>query len=164
MEETKKYEISFILRQDSGTERIAEILARHGTASGKVEFGRIRFPYLLKKEDFGYFSQVLFEGKPEAIAAVSKECASDSNVLRLMIRDASRIRANTGRREGSRAMTFKSGARRRAESKEGALKEIQKMASLEASEAERRKPPAKPVYERELSNEALEKKLEEILK
>ena len=150
--DTKKYEISFLLSRDSDCEGVIDILKKHqALGENKTGMARIKLAYPMNKEGFGYLGHSFFESKPEAIQGVSQELQMTPGILRFMISIAPRTGVSP---EPKRGRLFS--PRPNIESPElktSITKEDSKPISA---------PP--PSIGGELSNEALEKKLEEILK
>jgi len=140
-EEKKKYEISVILKSEDALVEVCGILERNG-AVGLVKgaVSRIKLSYPIEKETSAFFSCVVFGLEPEKVFGVRKELKFSRELLRFIIvtppvvKDEPRER--TERRRGPSSSTL---APRKPED--------QSVPSVEV-----------------LSNEALEKKLEEILK
>lgn len=159
-ENQKQYEISFLLKNDSGRESLLNVLNKHGVSiANQLESRRIRLTYPIKKEDFGSMGCVFFGGKPEDIRAISQDLEISSDILRFMISvspgaaagpQPKRSRVIAGRIQGLRPKL-----------KNESSAEI-KAALIPPKKEDGRAP--KPIFKGELSNEELEKKLEEILK
>ena len=160
--ELKKYEISFLLRKEGDFEKIAAVLKRHGATLGEgVDISRIKLSYPIARESFGYFGYALFTADPKALGEVENDLRTASDVMRFSIFGAPRLEPTTrGVRDGRsfRQESYET-QRRRAPR---AVKETGALESKTPFEERRHIP--KPELEGELTNEALEKKLEEILK
>jgi ribosomal protein S6 len=135
--EPKDYEISFIGRDESAAEAVLTALKRAGAEillEGPVE--KIALAYQIRMQTAAHFGYVHFRTGPEAIALIEKDLKQTEPILRFLVITPP-IAKPKSRWEGKR----------------------QKVTPTEESAPERR--PAEPLP---LSNEALEKKIEEILK
>ena len=141
--ELKKYEIGFVARDEKGGDDINKSLVGHKceiVESGSLE--RIKLAYPIKKEIIGYFGYYHFLAESPAIEKIKSELNLHSNILRFII--------ITPPAEKQPIFAIKTDIRR----KTVVFKDVELKAEI-------KKPSApSPV----LTNEALEKKLEEILK
>ena len=142
IEEIKNYEIGFLVREELHREDVIKILKNHHFSV--IQDGRTlktKLSYLIKKESFVFFIYLYFSGDPKNIKELDKELKMNSKILRFLIIASS-------------------------------ILPIEKEAIVrpEREELPERQEPAPRYVKREikktesLSNEALEKKLEEILK
>ena len=141
--EFKKYEIGFVSRDEKGSDEINKSLISHKceiTENGSLE--RIKLAYPIKKEIIGYFGYYHFLADPLIIEKIKGELNLNSNVLRFII--------ITPPAEKQPVSAFKPEIRRKTIISKDINPKI-----------EARRPSAPPSI---LTNEALEKKLEEILK
>lgn len=157
----KKYEISFVLRKESDFEKIAAVLRRHGATPGDAaKISRIKLSYPILKESFGFFGYALFTADPKILGEAENDLRTSTDVLRFSIFGAPRVQPARSTRDGRsfRQESYEVKRRRvpRAGRETGAPEDT---APLE----EGRHAP-KPEPGGELTNEALEKKLEELLK
>src|SRR3989344_6566520 len=161
--ELKKYEISFLLRKEGDFEKIAVVLKRHGATRGEeVDVSRIKLSYPIARESFGYFGYVLFTADPKALGEIENDLRTSTDVMRFSIFGAPRVQPTTrGSRDGRSFRQESYEARRRRAPR--VIKETGASENKSPLLEERRHIP-KPEPEGELTNEALEKKLEEILK
>lgn len=158
-ENNKKYQISLVLRKETDYEKITTILRKHGASTGdKKEIARLRLSYPLKKEAFGYFGEIAFEAKPEEIKGIESDLKTEADILRFMILNAPPLQYASVKGEKSRTISKQT---ERPLREAGSAQEHKKVEHA-LKEEEKKRP--KPSFEGELSNEALEKKLEEILK
>lgn len=160
----KKYEISFILGKDAGEGSIIKILAKYDALpSTKPEISRIKLSFPIKKENYGRFGSFSFEGNPESLKEMGQELGVNPDILRFSIAGASAEARHTLSRERLDRKAFGSeyGARTNAQTIK--TKEERRPAAHSSSEAEKKSREERQ-FKGELSNEALEKKLEEILK
>ena len=141
--EFKKYEIGFVARDEKGGDDINKSLTGHKceiAESGNLE--RIKLAYPIKKETIGYFGYYHFLAESPAIEKIKSELNLHSNILRFII--------ITPPAEKQPVSAFKPEIRRKTIISKDINPKI-----------EARRPSAPPSI---LTNEALEKKLEEILK
>jgi ribosomal protein S6 len=141
--EFKKYEIGFLARNENGGDDVNKTLTSHRCEL--IESGvlnRMRLAYPIKKETAGFFGYYHFLAEPSAIEKIKNELDLNFNVLRFLI-----ITPPAEKQLPSAAKIEK----RR---KQVVSKEIEPKAEI-------KKPMPAPSV---LTNEALEKKLEEILK
>lgn len=139
----KKYEIGFLARDDKGENDISKLLADYKceiAESGGLD--RIKLSYPIKKETVGYFGYRHFLAEPSVIEKIKNELNLNSNILRFLF--------ITPPVEKQSTSAIKTEIRR----KTIIAKEIKPKIETKRSGA-----PAQV-----LTNEALEKKLEEILK
>lgn len=136
----KKYEIGFLAKAEADREEIAKILADNKaeiTDNGNLAFIKLAYP--IKKQNSAYFGYIQFSALPDIIKKMRDGLRLSQQILRFMIISSPVVKSeNEGR------MRLSVGARKTAARPEASVKKA--------------KP--QPV----LSNEALEKKLEEILK
>jgi ribosomal protein S6 len=139
--ENKKYEIGFLAKNESFKEEIIKLLVGFGaeiTDSGNAS--RINLAYPIKKETSAVFGYVYFSGQPDIVKKIGDNLRLNSEVLRhiIIISPAIRQSARLAAKKTRYSVPF---------------------------EKPTEKPEIKRVKTRTvLSNEALEKKLEEILK
>jgi len=146
-EETKIYEIGFLLKPEESRDGIMKAIKSAGfEIVNEGQISSIKLAYPIKKQNFAQFGYVYFSGEPDKINALKSELEVMPNVLR------STIFANPvmkRKEEESMRQEVDSGAPEKAS------------ALSDAKPARERKPVVKIEA---LSNEDLEKKLEEILK
>jgi ribosomal protein S6 len=139
--ELKKYEVGFLVRAEGDKEELAKTLKNHRASiidDGGIS--RIKLAYPIKKEDFAYFGYLHFSCAPENIKELRNELKTSPKVLRFIIVSQPAPVKKSETKEVSEEIR-----RRPAAPTSQTIKEASKQ-----SEA--------------LSNEDLEKKLEEILK
>ena len=131
------YEIAYLLRDEADFTALSGLLSQHkATITLDGQMKRIAFSYPIKKETSGVFGFLRFTADATAVEALEHELKTTPQVLRSMIlRLPAAKESSTGRRTVAphAAVTGKPFAER------------------------------KPVSPAALSNEALEKKIEEIL-
>ena len=82
----KDYEISFLLKKEEDAEGIAEHLRRYEfEVSFQNPIKKITLAYKIKKEDQAYFGFIYFKGGPENIKPFEGELKNDPMILRYMI-------------------------------------------------------------------------------
>ncbi|MBI2604135.1 MAG: 30S ribosomal protein S6 [Candidatus Harrisonbacteria bacterium] len=142
-DDTKEYELAFVLANEEAAE-VEKILAAHGASvTGKGPLAAVKLAYPLQKHASGYFGYCRFRAYPAEVKAVKDALAVQPNVLRSLLSTP----------------PVKSQGR---DSREVHLRAAQQKPIAEVVAKET--PPAAHVIPEVLSNELLEKKLEEILK
>jgi len=146
-EKTKEaYEVAFWTK-DENDSSVKKVISKHGGEITKEKpVQKMRLAYPIKKENFAFFGNVIFSMAPDEVFGFKTDVNLEDGVLRYFFRRAKKNRpeeSGSNSREGSQtAPTFKEKTRSflgfRSEPKKGA--------------------------EQILTNEALEKKIEEILK
>ena len=128
------YEVSFLTKTEDAAERVVGFVGQHVAVGLKSPARRIMFSYPIKKETGGCFVFLSVRGEPENIKQLERDLKTNADVLRSII-----IRLRTGK-AGAVAAT---------------------------SAPKTRQAPSRPRPEASspmpLSNEALERKIEEIL-
>jgi ribosomal protein S6 len=131
-DETKEYEIAFLVRDEKEAEEVLGIIARFGAEAvfhGPVE--KISLAYPIKKETSAYFGYFHFALDPQKIASLAYELRMNPAIIRFLIVSPPFVKIKA--------------------------KIIQKTKRAPQPAVERKIEPLP------LSNEALEKKIEEIL-
>ena len=85
-EEIKKYEISVLLRAEESAEEVLQHLKRLGAEV--VEHSapaKVKLAYPIKKETTAYFMCVIFSAAPETVVGLQKETLLLPQVLRFLI-------------------------------------------------------------------------------
>lgn len=144
---TKNYEIGFLAKMEEGKEEIAKALKTYGASiieSGPIS--RIRLAYPIKKENAAFFGYFYFGVEPSAIAKIKDDLKMNSKILRFLVIFAPKKKYDSVRPR--RPLSVAEPSAKRIE--EGTVKADDR--------------PQPPFSARELSNEELEKKLEEVLK
>lgn len=132
-QDTKEYEISFLIKEEKDVEEILRAIGRLGAEivfQGPVE--KISLLYPIKKETSAYFGYCHFSLIPEKLASLSQELRANQIIIRFLIVSPPFVKVK---------------ARSSPKIKSRGPQPI----------VERKKEPSP------LSNEALEKKIEEIL-
>ncbi len=165
-EELKNYEISFLAKEEGGREDVLQLIKKHDIeVSGDSPTARIKLAYSVKKEHFGHFGCIYFSAKPEVLEALREGLKINPQILRFSIGRTPRLKDEDGKKTFTRQTRRSSYARAELKShlSTDALgeKEEDKVKRREESRVHR---PPQEEFKGELSNEALEKKLEEILK
>lgn len=145
-EENKIYEISFLAKTENGRSEVEQALNKYQAPiidNGQVS--RIKLAYPINKESFAYFGYIIFSGNPENIKKIGDEFKNNPQILRFLIISSPVFRKKTTEAETVPQITpFH---RKELDIKPASPQPIKRIQQVE-----------------ELSNEALEKKLEEILK
>lgn len=145
LEDTKKYEISLILgREEAYQGIISFIKEKVSKVLEENQLRRIRLAYPINKEETGFFTWVVVAAKPEIVNSLQKDLETNPSVLRVLI------------------ITPPIAAK--AERKPPRLKEVKEKFPRETSRALPLKDEPGARIGEALTNELLEKKLEEILK
>ncbi|HEY4475385.1 MAG TPA: 30S ribosomal protein S6 [Candidatus Paceibacterota bacterium] len=135
-EELKKdYEISFLLDAAEAVSAVAQIFGKFGVEIPKsLTANQIRLAYLINKRESAFFGFFSFKAAPEMAARIKSELALQSSIVRFLI---VRLSSREAARHGNKGF-----------------------ARTHTPDSKPSAPAEPPV----LSNEALEQKLEEILK
>ena len=138
------YEVAFWIK-DENDSSIKKIISKYeGEILKEKPIQKMRLAYPIKKENFAFFGNIIFGMLPDKVIGFKADANLEEGVLRYFFRRAKKNRTEeSSPREGSQAApTFKEKSRSflgfRSEPKKGT--------------------------EQILTNEALEKKIEEILK
>lgn len=154
--ELKKYEIGFLVKAEENKNELIKILKNRGfLIIDDGEISRIKLAYPIEKENFAFFGYLYFSGDSEKIKALNKELKTSPKILRHLVI--------------SRPVIMRKVENKTAFEKAELISEkIYAPAYVEASadvEVLADGPARKITPKTEvLSNEELEKKLEEILK
>lgn len=147
LKDKKEYEISFVLSgEEAAAEVERELLAIGAEITFKSPAASIRLAYPLERHETGYFGYTHFMAMPHSVKALKEALAHKSGVLRFLI--ITPAVKQVAREIGPRGSAP---VRKEKDKAEGAPT---------TGSAGR---PAEPA-EKLITNEALEKKLEEILK
>ncbi len=149
-ETVKKYEIGFLLKSEEDAKEINKTLEKNKAnilKSGEVS--KIKLAYKINKEQFASFGYIRFEAEPSSIKKIKEELKTAKSVLRVMIIILPKTPPEAKRKE----RFFKKPEKEKYEKPR--IKEIE-------NESVQSKKPF--VRASELTNEELEKKLEEVLK
>ena len=151
IDENKNYEIGFLIKSESDREEIIKALKdSQFSIIGEGQTQRIKLAYPIKKETFAYFSYLHFSGQPADIQNLNNKLKTGAKILRFSI--VPQPIAKESRFSESAAP-----AQQRGFSERPKIQETPFQASVH-------QPPRETSAPEALSNEALEKKLEEILK
>ncbi|MEK7505985.1 MAG: 30S ribosomal protein S6 [Patescibacteria group bacterium] len=131
---TENYEVAF-LTKDENVVAVKKLVSKHGGEVAKEKaIEKIHIAYPIKKENYGFFSHLVFSMEPSATAGLRTDLDLEGSLLRYFFRRAKKPRPENEVREEGRPRSFLSF----------------------------RSSAGKPA-EKTLTNEALEKKIEEIL-
>lgn len=150
MEEQKEYELAFIAAAEDGAVEVEKELAALGCAiTGKGPLAAVKLAYPVKKHTTGHFGYVWFTAMAEDVKKLHDALAIKTGILRFLIVTPP-VKVTVREHRAPREHGIRP---------EPAASEATKEAAAES------RPQAAPVRAPEaLSNELLEKKLEEILK
>lgn len=141
--ELKKYEVGFLARVENAGDDVNKLLTDSKCEiAERGALDRIILAYPVKKETAGYFGYYHFSAEPSTIEKIRRELNLNPNILRFLF--------ITPPAEKQPASIVKTEIRKR----KTVAKDIEPKVEIKKPSA------AQPV----LTNEALEKKLEEILK
>lgn len=146
-EDKKNYEIGFLLKSEDKRPEIKKILeGRKAEITEEGAVTGIKLAYPIKKENFAYFGYVRFLAEPSAVKEIDEEIKQNPALLRHLIVIYPAKKISKIRKE-----------RRSFAAKESSIKKL--------SDAQTGAAPVfkKPRKTETLTNEDLEKKLEEIL-
>ncbi|MFA5099102.1 MAG: 30S ribosomal protein S6 [Candidatus Paceibacterota bacterium] len=149
-EETKNYEIGFLLKSEEDRKVVFGAIERAGF--GLVNEGQIssiKLAYPIKKQNFAQFGYAYFSADPAKVEEFRKDLSMAPGVLRLTVFANPVIKTKEDEARAERAY-FEN--------------EKSAEAQQEVQPAKERRQAAKPQKTEVLSNEDLEKRLEEILK
>ncbi len=147
MEEAKNYEIAFLAKSEEERKEIINILEQHKfSIIGEGQVSRIKLAYPIKKENFAYFGYLHFSGEPASVVKLTEKLKTNSKILRFSV-----VPQIVPEKE-EEGRSFREQRPTRPEHP------IESEAFKPTSQ-----PAKKPAKVEALSNEALEKKLEEIL-
>lgn len=141
----KKYEISFLLKSEESLADIFAVLERYGSEIEKKEniLKKIPLAYKVKKHSEAFFGFFIFSVTPSDVLNISKELNLNGEILRFLI-----------------VLPF---AKIENKEKIGKIPEEKRSKPETSPEEEKKESEVIPEKVSSLSNEALEKKLEEIL-
>jgi ribosomal protein S6 len=136
----KEYELAFLVRDEGSAEEVAAKAAQYGTVASRGALKRLSFAYPVAKESSGYFGYLCLDAAPERAAQLEKDFRLLPVMLRFLLL---RLPVRTPQEQAAGGVPAVPPRPRRAP---------------RAARAEERLAAAGP-----LTNEALEKKIEEIL-
>ncbi len=141
--EIKNYELAFLLGSEEDYGELVKIArASNVEIKGEGRPAKIKLAYPIKKESFAYFGDLRFSADPGAIEALNKALRNNQKILRFFIINKSAIEKTENRK----------------------IERSSRYAAEPEKAPERVFRPLAPEKSGSLTNEALEKKLEEILK
>ncbi|KKR88963.1 MAG: 30S ribosomal protein S6 [Candidatus Wolfebacteria bacterium GW2011_GWA2_42_10] len=142
--ELKNYEIGFLIKDENDRQEIVKALNNYQAAIiNEGEINGIRLAYPIKKETAAYFGYVHFSAEPAIIKKLEDSLRLNPKILRFLIITPPAAKTKSIFYQPRAAKPF-----------------VPRTARTAVSKSEIRKAESQPV----LTNEALEKKLEEILK
>lgn len=138
-EERKNYEIAFLVKSEEDQEGIRKILRNFQLpVIDGDRISKIKLAYPIKKENFAYSGYLHFSGSPQDIGNLTESLKNEPKILRFSVITQPIVKKDERR-------------------------VVERASSRQTQEAAPQLPKKTPRTE-VLSNEALEKKLEEILK
>ena len=134
----KDYEISYLVKEEdsSGIQSILE--KNQAVVEDESSLQKTQTAYAIKKQPLSYMGSLRFQAEPESLPQIETALKLDNNLLRHLI-----IKVTKKQKKG-RGVSAPS-------------------ASREKPELRRAEPTVRPEREEILTNEALEKKIEEIM-
>ncbi len=145
-DEVKNYEISLMLKAEEAYSGVIAFIKEKGAqVQSENQIKRVRLAYPIKKEEVGFFSWIVVSALPEIIPALIRDLEVNPMVLRILAITPPLPAKTEGRSSNPRDKGVKIKPQ-----KEQLAKPAKEVQSSQGGEA--------------LSNELLEKKLEEILK
>ncbi|HUZ92744.1 MAG TPA: 30S ribosomal protein S6 [Candidatus Paceibacterota bacterium] len=142
--EKRPYEIAFLVKEEEAAKDFARLFSQHGVLVRKEgQLKKIQLAYPVEHATQAYFGFFEVEAAPQDVKQLEKDLRTEARVLRTMIMKIETESVRAAEAAGVRPRRPMSSAPRRAP------------AVSDAAPAPMRKPA--------LSNEALEKKIEEIL-
>ena len=143
----ENYEIAF-LAKDEANDAVKKLILKHkGEITKENPVQKLRLAYKIKNENFAFFGNLIFAMAPESAADLKTDLNLEAGLLRHFFRKARKRRAE------------ESGTGGMAEGKPTGASFRERSRSFLGFRTDTKKP-TEPV----LTNEALEKKIEEILK
>lgn len=137
-EERKNYEIAFLVKSEEDQEGIIKILKNFQLpVIGGGRISKIKLAYPIKKENFAYSGYLYFSGSSQDIGNLTARLKNEPKILRFSVITQPIVKKDERR-------------------------VVERTSSRQAQEVTPQLP-KKPTVTEALSNEALEKKLEEIL-
>lgn len=151
IEVVKNYEIGFLVKDDNDRQEIVRILSNHQMPIiNEGQISQVKLAYPIKKENCAYFGYLYFSARPRDIKKLREELQTSPKILRFI------IIANPVLKDG-RPISGQVEPIKKHSAPESSF-----VSNVEASSLKKEK--IKSAKTEVLSNEALEKKLEEILK
>lgn len=142
-EETKNYELTFLLGSEGDYgEVIKTIRANHIEIKAESQPAKIKLAYPIRKENFAYFGNLYFSADAQAVETLNKTLRGNSKILRFFIFTKPVVRKTEDRK----------------------TERVSRYATESEKIPERIFRPSTPEKSGNSTNEALEKRLEEILK
>jgi len=140
--EVKNYEIAFLVKSEEEQKKLFKILTDFQlTIINEGKLSKIKLAYPIKKQNFAYFGYLYFSGAPDVVNNLTKFLNNESSILRFIIISQPVIEKEKTLEKDSTT-------------KKTSGKQTAKTTTISK----------KTVPIETLSNEVLEKKLEEILK
>lgn len=82
----KEYEISYLLRSEQGNDLMRKLFVHHGgEVSHMEELRKIALAYPIKKEEFGFFGFSRVSLEQSAIVEIEKEAKLEGDILRMLV-------------------------------------------------------------------------------
>lgn len=154
-DELREYELGFVTQRGEDEAEVARLLeARGASIVAKKEGTRVKLAYPIRKEHFGYFGRMRFKIVPDQVASLRDGFQMRPEMLRFVIVAAPAPRAEEEISHGARDVQEERVPPAEAEPISSTPRPLRRQAYDDRQSGNRA----------ELSNEALEKKLEEILR
>lgn len=95
------YEVAFMLKEETGLDRVKAILSHHGaTIVAEQPITKAKLAYPIKKMTFAFFGIIRFNALPESITSITHNFGIEDGFLRHMIH-AVKIKRTTEKQKGS---------------------------------------------------------------
>ncbi|MCR4328655.1 MAG: 30S ribosomal protein S6 [Patescibacteria group bacterium] len=131
---SREYEVAFLVREEDGASKVVALIGKYGTILSQGQLKRVAFAYPIEKTAAGYFGTVKVSVLPDAVVRLEKDLETTSEALRSLVLRLPVVKESSVQDEQSKP----------------------RRARLSRSEVS-------PKSSATLTNEALEKKIEEIL-
>jgi ribosomal protein S6 len=139
LSEKKPYELSFLVNNEGDMQEILKLLAQHQIEiRGEGSLRKLNLAYPIKRASEAYFGYMNFTGMPSAVKSLERDLNTNAAVLRALIVKLPKEKTGVARELKPRPM----------------IKPVMRRRTVGAEMPRSPKP---------LSNEAIEKKIEEIL-
>lgn len=137
---TREYELAYLVKESSGSDIVRQaIIQRRGEIFSEEPPEKITLAYKIKKHSLAYWGWLHFRLSPEALTELSRELRVNPAVLRFLVITPPFVKFSKAKPKAAPAVR----------------------AAVSPPETAK---PARPAVTAPISNEALEKKIEEILK
>lgn len=152
MEEKKEFEISYIVKTENGIKSVKDLCSRHnGSVISGDEPKKIALAYPIKKEMYGFFGVIYVNLPTESVKEIEKESKLENEIIRMMIISEPIKVAHKDHEEEEKLQKI------------GEVIQDKDFDKKEKNQQDELDSKRKKSEDRAVTNEELEKKLEEIL-